>query len=149
MVISLRYVGKCLYVDSGFGQAQRLEWEYQAEVCFLRIAKAGCFHKGIIYPEKRKESRKMTGIADVHSHILPGLDDGAPAGKISVEMLRAASAQGIRRVIATPHYSFQFPNADPRQDQRTVQGTEQKSGKRGDSVPGLSGTGDHVFRKGA
>ena len=71
----------------------------------------------------------MTGIADVHSHILPELDDGAPAGKTSVEMLRAASAQGIRRVIATPHYSFQFPNADPRRIKGLCRGLNRKAGK--------------------
>lgn len=80
-------------------------------------------------PKGRKESRKMTGIADVHSHILPGLDDGAPTGKVSVEMLRAASAQGIRRVIATPHYSFQFRNADPRRIRGLCRGLNRKAVK--------------------
>ena len=71
----------------------------------------------------------MTKIADVHSHILPGLDDGAPSGKMSVEMLRAASAQGIRSVIATPHYSFQFRNADPHRIKGLCRGLNRKAAK--------------------
>lgn len=71
----------------------------------------------------------MTGIADVHSHILPGLDDGSPSGKTSLEMLRTASAQGIRRIIATPHYSFQFQNADPHRIKGLCRGLNKKAAK--------------------
>lgn len=41
---------------------------------------------------------------DVHSHILPGIDDGAKDFDESVEMVRELAAQGIERVVATPHY---------------------------------------------
>lgn len=48
---------------------------------------------------------------DIHSHILPGLDDGAPNLEISLEMARAAAADGISKIIATPHViSDGFPN---------------------------------------
>lgn len=41
---------------------------------------------------------------DFHSHILPGIDDGSASVDESMELLRLARQQGIRRVIATPHF---------------------------------------------
>lgn len=73
----------------------------------------------------------MTEILDIHSHILPGIDDGASCGRMSVEMLRAASAQGIRRVIATPHYSACFQNADPARIKGLCRGLNRKAEKEG------------------
>lgn len=40
---------------------------------------------------------------DIHSHILPGLDDGAPDLKTALKMGRLALKDGITTVIATPH----------------------------------------------
>lgn len=40
---------------------------------------------------------------DIHSHILPQLDDGAADFGISLEMLRTAAEDGITHIIATPH----------------------------------------------
>ncbi len=42
-------------------------------------------------------------MVDVHTHFLPGIDDGAESVDESLEMLRTAYAQGIRFVVATPH----------------------------------------------
>lgn len=47
----------------------------------------------------------MTGIIDIHAHILPGIDDGAKNWDESRKMLEEAYGQGIRHIIATPHYS--------------------------------------------
>ena len=43
------------------------------------------------------------GYIDVHSHILPNLDDGAESIEQSIEMLRIATEEGITKIIATPH----------------------------------------------
>ncbi|HWX87832.1 MAG TPA: CpsB/CapC family capsule biosynthesis tyrosine phosphatase [Solirubrobacteraceae bacterium] len=40
---------------------------------------------------------------DLHSHILPGIDDGAPDMTTAVAMARQASASGIHKIVATPH----------------------------------------------
>lgn len=40
---------------------------------------------------------------DVHSHILPGIDDGAADVGETLALLRLAAADGIRRMVATPH----------------------------------------------
>lgn len=43
------------------------------------------------------------GYIDIHSHILPGVDDGAADINMSLEMLRLAQTGGIKEVILTPH----------------------------------------------
>ncbi len=40
---------------------------------------------------------------DLHSHVLPGLDDGAADLDEAVAMGRAAAEDGIRVLAATPH----------------------------------------------
>jgi protein-tyrosine phosphatase len=40
---------------------------------------------------------------DLHSHILPGIDDGARSLQESVEMCRLAAAEGCTAMVATPH----------------------------------------------
>lgn len=41
---------------------------------------------------------------DFHSHILPSVDDGSQSVEESLRMLRAAWDQGVRRIVATPHF---------------------------------------------
>ena len=41
---------------------------------------------------------------DLHSHILPGMDDGCQSVKESVQVLCTSYEQGIRKMCATPHY---------------------------------------------
>ena len=40
---------------------------------------------------------------DLHSHILPGLDDGASTWEVSLEMARMAVEDGIHTMVASPH----------------------------------------------
>lgn len=46
---------------------------------------------------------------DIHTHILPGLDDGPAHPEISLQMLRLAAAAGTTDIVLTPHASPQFP----------------------------------------
>ena len=41
---------------------------------------------------------------DIHSHILPGIDDGASNFEVSINLVRELCAQGVTDIIATPHY---------------------------------------------
>ena len=48
---------------------------------------------------------------DMHCHILPGIDDGAPDVESSIALLQEYKAMGIDRFIATPHVKAgMFPN---------------------------------------
>lgn len=49
---------------------------------------------------------------DFHSHILPGIDDGAENPEISVEMLKQAADAGIDTIIATPHFNTEDTTVD-------------------------------------
>lgn len=48
---------------------------------------------------------EKAGIIDIHAHILPGIDDGARDWQETAALLKAAWEQGIRHIIATPHFS--------------------------------------------
>ena len=41
---------------------------------------------------------------DIHTHILPCIDDGSPSVEVSIEMLRSLSEQGVKKVVLTPHF---------------------------------------------
>jgi protein-tyrosine phosphatase len=45
---------------------------------------------------------------DIHSHILPGLDDGAGTLEEGFEMVKLAAAAGSTDLVATPHSNAQF-----------------------------------------
>src|SRR5262249_60455385 len=47
-------------------------------------------------------------MVDIHSHILPGLDDGSQSLEESVEMLKMAVAAGTTDIVATPHANSKF-----------------------------------------
>ena len=46
---------------------------------------------------------------DLHSHILPGLDDGPATAEESLELARAAVADGVDVIAATPHVRDDWP----------------------------------------
>lgn len=46
---------------------------------------------------------------DLHSHILPGLDDGVRNLEEAVELARAAAAEGVTAIAATPHVRDDYP----------------------------------------
>jgi len=57
-------------------------------------------------------NRKRTGTpgdhyfpitADIHSHILPGIDDGAPDTEASITLIKGLMKLGVKKSVATPH----------------------------------------------
>ncbi len=49
------------------------------------------------------------GYIDIHSHILPAIDDGAKSLDVSIALLKQAKENGISSVICTPHF---YPEAE-------------------------------------
>jgi len=47
-------------------------------------------------------------MVDIHSHILPGIDDGSQSWEMTAEMCRAAAADGVTHIVATPHANHRY-----------------------------------------
>ena len=41
---------------------------------------------------------------DIHTHILPGIDDGSDSVDLSIQMLKEEVSQGIKGIAVTPHF---------------------------------------------
>lgn len=46
----------------------------------------------------------MEGLYDIHCHIVPGVDDGAADLREALHLLKLEYGQGVRTIIATPHF---------------------------------------------
>jgi tyrosine-protein phosphatase YwqE len=47
-------------------------------------------------------------VADMHNHLIPGIDDGATDLESSIVMIRAMQSMGYRKIIATPHVQWEM-----------------------------------------
>jgi protein-tyrosine phosphatase len=64
-------------------------------------------------PKTGTKSR-LSFFVDIHSHIIPAVDDGPSTIEDVVEMLRRAHTNGTRELVATPHMFLDlFDNFDP------------------------------------
>jgi protein-tyrosine phosphatase len=52
----------------------------------------------------------LGAVIDLHTHVLPGIDDGPPTIEDSIALVRAAQATGTRVMVATSHVSWRYPN---------------------------------------
>ena len=68
----------------------------------------------------------MGGFIDLHSHILPALDDGAKNMEKTREMLQIAYEEGIRTIIATPHYFASRKSASITRIEDTIREVEEQ-----------------------
>lgn len=59
-------------------------------------------------------------VADFHSHILPGIDDGSASAEESIALLRMEAEQGVRLVAATPHFYASRDTMDRFLDRRAA-----------------------------
>jgi len=68
--------------------------------------------------KKRKERKEITFnyesiMVDMHSHVLPGIDDGAKTPEDSIILIRKMMELGIKKIIATPHVMIDFYRNTP------------------------------------
>lgn len=49
-------------------------------------------------------------MVDLHTHVLPGVDDGPATLAEAVDLVAAAAATGVVTIVATPHVSARYPN---------------------------------------
>jgi protein-tyrosine phosphatase len=81
---------------------------------------------------------------DLHSHILPGIDDGAPDLDVSLEMARIAVANGVTVQACTPHiFPGVFNNSGP-QIRRAAQELQGRLDENGVPLQLITGADAHV-----
>jgi protein-tyrosine phosphatase len=67
---------------------------------------------------KKKEAKRTvnfdysTVITDMHSHVLPGIDDGAQTVEDSIFLIKKMMSLGIKKIIATPHVMIDYYRND-------------------------------------
>ena len=76
---------------------------------------------------------------DLHSHILPGIDDGPSCLAESVEICAAAEADGVRTLVATPHYkpgTYEWSGQEVSETVSALQSALRAEGLLMDILPG-------------
>ena len=46
----------------------------------------------------------IDNLVEIHSHIIPGVDDGSQSIETSLEMIERLKTQGAKKIVLTPHY---------------------------------------------
>lgn len=70
----------------------------------------------MIFPFFKKPQEKKRGPVlnvDLHSHFIPGIDDGSQSMKESLSLLKGMEALGYEKVITTPHIMFDLYRNTP------------------------------------
>lgn len=62
---------------------------------------------------KKKQFDGLLTEVDMHSHLLPGIDDGVDSLESSIEVIRGFSNLGYKKLITTPHIMHDFYRNDP------------------------------------
>ena len=81
---------------------------------------------------------------DLHSHILPGVDDGASDVAVAFAMARAYVAQGVSRVACTPHILPGVYNNRGSQIRASVDELQQYLGEAGIPLQLMPGSDNHI-----
>ncbi len=64
------------------------------------------------FSKKKFLTDYLSGMIDIHNHILPGIDDGAKTVQDSIALIKGFSDIGIHSFIATPHIMHNYyPNS--------------------------------------
>lgn len=72
---------------------------------------------------------------DIHSHILPNIDDGSKSIEESVNLLNILKEQGITEVIATPHFYPHLDNLEEFSEHRQSQFEELSEAIKDKNLP--------------
>ncbi len=64
----------------------------------------GCKSKIMFFKKKAASDTDLSGLrCDMHSHLIPGIDDGSPDMETSVRLIRGFIELGYKKIITTPH----------------------------------------------
>lgn len=74
----------------------------------------------MLHGDGKGQSTMISNKIDIHSHILPGIDDGAENIEEALKMLRCAAQEGITQMIATPHFHYRRGHASAEKVRETL-----------------------------
>lgn len=66
-----------------------------------------------IKPEKIEPLNLSWLHADMHSHLIPGIDDGSKTLEESIDMVRRLAGYGLKKIITTPHIMSEYYRNTP------------------------------------
>lgn len=67
----------------------------------------------------KRKPEEMEGLdlswlqVDMHSHLIPGIDDGSKTMEESLELIRRLAGYGLRKIITTPHIMYEYYRNTP------------------------------------
>ena len=66
----------------------------------------------LFFKKKQTLSTDLSWLhADMHSHLIPGIDDGSPDMATSLELIKGFAELGYKKIITTPHILWEvYPN---------------------------------------
>lgn len=77
--------------------------------------------------KKLNEPVSLQGlVADMHSHLIPGIDDGSPDMETSVSLVKEMKKLGYKKLITTPHISSDIFKNNPTIIQNGLENLKQK-----------------------
>lgn len=82
---------------------------------------------------------------DLHSHLLPAIDDGVDTFEESVEILQELAAHGITEIFLTPHYIEETIYNSPRADNLKLLGELKKAIKEETSLDLKLHLGNEIY----
>lgn len=69
----------------------------------------------------KKDNKSLNGVdlsvlhTDIHSHLIPGIDDGSPDMETSIALLKELESLGYKKIITTPHIKTEYFQNDVNQ----------------------------------
>ena len=94
---------------------------------------------GLFSKNKASAKTEKNNIIDVHTHILPGIDDGSKNMEQSLRMLEIAEQEGIHTIIATPHNMPGKGKASPAHVRKLIEELQNEAEQNGLDITILPG----------
>jgi len=95
-------------------------------------------------PKKEPTFNYESVAVDMHSHILPGIDDGAQNVEESIILVKRMMELGIKKIIATPHVMVDFYRNTPETINNALTLLKEELVKQGIDIP-VEAAAEHYF----
>jgi len=105
-----------------------------------------------LFKRKEKIKKEITFdysdlMVDMHSHVLPGIDDGAQTVEDSIYLIRKMMALGIKKIVATPHIMIDYYKNTPETINAALDLLKAELKKEDIDIP-IEAAAEHMFDEG-